>query len=93
MSNVKRLSLSVPPEFASDLNFISRRMNVSKSAVVTTLMAQGLQDFRMLLETLPPEPDDQEMARFRGKSAEVITTRMNTILQSIREVQGSHGEL
>ena len=87
MTNVKRLSVSVPPEFASDLNFISRRMSVSKSAVITTLLSEGLRDFRMLLETLPPEPDDKDMSRFRGASAKMITERMGSILHELREAK------
>jgi len=85
MTNIKRLSLSVPPELASDLNFISRRMSISKSAVITQLVGQGLKDFRMLLEALPPEPEDTDMKRFRGASAEMITSRMESILHDIRE--------
>jgi len=84
MTNVKRLSLSVPSELAADLNFISRRMSISKSAVITELVGKGLKDFRMLLEALPPEPSDTDMKRFRGTSAEMITNRMQSILHDIR---------
>ena len=88
MANIKRLSLSVPPEVASDLNFVHRRLNVSKSALVTTLLQDGLRDFRLLLESLPPEPDDQDMKRFRGASAELITNRMASLRQDILDNKG-----
>lgn len=86
--NTKRLSLSVPPEVASDLNFVHRRLNISKSALVTTLLQDGLRDFRMLLESLPPEPDDQDMIRFRGASANVISSRIAAIQQDIQDNKG-----
>lgn len=88
MTTIKRLSLSVPPEVAADLNFVSRRLSISKSAIVSTLLQGGLRDFRMLLESLPPDPDDTDMARFRGASAEMITHRMDSILQDIRDNKG-----
>lgn len=88
MTSVKMLSLSVPPEVASDLNFVHRKLNISKSALVTTLLQNGLRDFRVLLESLPPEPDDQDMKRFRGASAKLITDRMAAVQQDILDNKG-----
>lgn len=79
MTNIKRISLSVPPEVANDLNFVHRRLNISKSALVTTLLQDGLREFRMLLESLPPEPTTEDMIRFRGASANVINERMDSL--------------
>ena len=85
---IKRVTLSIPPEVASDLNFVHRRLNISKSALVTILLQDGLRDFRILLESLPPEPDDQDMKRFRGASAEMITSQMAAIRQDILDNKG-----
>lgn len=85
---VTRLSISCPQALASDLNFVSRRLSISKSAIVTTLLQEGLRDFRMLLESLPPDPDDKDMARFRGASAEMIVARMQSIVDDIAENKG-----
>lgn len=89
MTNIRRLSLSVPPEVASDLNYVHRRLNVSKSALVTSLLQAGLRDFRMLLESLPPEPDDTDMKRFRGASVDMIVSRMAQLEQDLRAHKGA----
>lgn len=92
MTNIKRLSLSVPPEVASDLNFVHRRLNISKSALVTTLLQDGLRDFRMLLESLPPDPSTDDMIRFRGASAEVIETRVSSLLGDLQDSKGASND-
>lgn len=88
MPDIARLSLSVPSSVASDLNFVSRYMSISKSAIVTQLLGEGLRDFRMLLESLPPAPSDKDMARFRGASAEMIAARLNSVLSDLNEKKG-----
>jgi len=88
MTNVKRLSLSVPLEVSVDLNFVHRRLNISKSALVTSLLKDGLRDFRMLLEALPPVPDDTDMIRFRGASAKLISARMDALRLDLDDSKG-----
>ena len=83
MTEIKRITLSIPPELASDLNFVHRRLGISKSALVTTLLQDGLRNFRLLLESLPSEPDDQDMKRFRGASAELILSQMKALQEDV----------
>jgi hypothetical protein len=84
----KVISLSVPPEVVSDLNYIHRRMGISKSALVTSLLKGGLPSLRQLLESLPAQPDDRDMRRFRGDSASLILSEIQK-LQSDVETFGS----
>ena len=79
----------VPPELASDLNFVHRRLGISKSALVTSLLQDGLRNFRLLLESLPPEPDDQDMRRFRGASADLILEQMKALQEDVETFKTS----
>jgi len=81
----KVVSLSLPPEVVSDLNYIHRRMGISKSALVTSLLQGGLPSLRQLLESLPPEPDDKDMKRFRGASAELILSEINRLQADVSD--------
>lgn len=81
----KVVSLSLPPEVVSDLNYIHRRMGISKSALVSSLLKGGLPSLRQLLESLPPEPDDKDLKRFRGQSAAAILSEIQKLQADVHE--------
>ena len=76
MSTVKRITLSLPVDLADDLTYVHRRVGVSKSAFVASLLAEGVHDLRALLEQLPDEPTPEDILRFRGASAELAEDRI-----------------
>jgi hypothetical protein len=80
---IKRVTLSFPPELASDLNYVHRRIGVSKSALVSVLLGDALRDIRQLLESLPDEPDDKDLKRFRGASAVLVRERISNFQETI----------
>ena len=84
----KVVSLSLPLEVVSDLNYIHRRMGISKSALVSSLLKGGLPSLRQVLESLPPEPDDKDMKRFRGQSAATILSEIQRLQSDVREFGG-----
>lgn len=72
-----RMSFTVPAQFRDDLSYISSRMGVSKSAALSTLMAETLTDIRSLLEQFPDirsdqQIDDPAVRRFRDSSVTYI---------------------
>ena len=79
MSTIKRISISVPVQLADDLNYVHRRIGVSKSALVSTLLAEGIGDVRQLLESLPDEPTPDDLVRFRGESARLAESRVHRL--------------
>lgn len=76
---VRRVTLSLPEELAADLTYVHKRMNISKSALVSSMIADAIHDFRQLVESLPPEPDTEDVKRFRGKSADLILHRVASL--------------
>ena len=77
MSNVKRVTLSLPSDLADNLTYLHRRIGVSKSAFVSSLLAQGVGDLRSLMEALPDNPSPEDVVRFRGASTELAEGRIN----------------
>ena len=80
---IKRVTLSLPDDLAKDLTYIHRRIGISKSALVASLLSDAVPDLRALLEQLPPEPDDKDLLRLRGASIDLITQRMNSVLHEV----------
>lgn len=79
-----RMSFTVPPSLRADLDYLSHRMGVTKSALVSELLGPPLGDLRSLMEMVPENPTDEDVLRARGKSNELILKR----LQSLRSIEG-----
>jgi hypothetical protein len=77
MSTVKRITLSFPVELVRDLDYVHRRMGVSRSAFVASILAEGVRDLRVLLGSLPDQPTPDDVVRFRGKSIALVDQRID----------------
>jgi hypothetical protein len=78
------MSFTVPPQVRADLDYLSARLGVTKSALISELLATPLADLRSLVEMVPDNPSQDDLLRARGKSNELITDR----LQSYRKLEG-----
>tara|TARA_R100000664_G_C2740771_1_gene129303 strand:+ start:1236 stop:1493 length:258 start_codon:yes stop_codon:yes gene_type:complete len=83
MSTVKRITLSIPLDLAEDLDYLHKRVGVSKSAFVSSLLGEVCGDLRDLLESLPDEPSPDDIVRFRGASVELAQNRIARIQQRV----------
>lgn len=79
-----RMSFTLPPELRADLDYLSARLGVTKSALVAELLTTPVHDLRSLVETVPDNPTKDDVLRARGVSNELITQR----LQSYRKIEG-----
>lgn len=79
-----RMSFTLPPPVRADLDYLSDRMGVTKSALVAELLGGPLSDLRSLMEMVPDNPTEADVLRARGKSNELIVKR----LQSLRRIEG-----
>lgn len=79
-----RMSFTVPPSIRQNLDYLSSRMGVTKSALVSELLTTPLSDLRDLMEMVPDNPSEADLLRASGKSNELIAAR----LRSLRSIEG-----
>lgn len=79
-----RMSFTVPPALRADLDYLSARLGITKSALLSELVSTPLHDLRTLVESVPDNPTEADLVRARGLSNELITQR----LQAYRRIEG-----
>lgn len=91
MPTMKRTSFTLPPEVVENLNFISRRLGVSKSSIVGDLLGKSLSPLAELLRVLPDDgssaPDDV-VRRLRGASGEHIRGQLDHLREVFDQLEG-----
>ena len=77
----KKVSLSLDEGQVEDLDVISRRLGISRSALVSQLLAEALPDMRRVVELIPAD-----LVRFRGESASIVEARMEKLRQAATDL-------
>lgn len=83
MAKLARLTFTVPPQIVDDLAYVSARVGVSRSALVSDLLLDPLHDLRGLLESVPSPAGNDDMLRLRGKSEELIEQRLSDLRSAL----------
>lgn len=79
MTTTRKISVSLADQLVDDLDFLSARMGVSRSAIISEVLAEPIAETRRLFELIPPNPSPAELVRMRGESAEVIRQRLASL--------------
>lgn len=77
-----RTTLSLPTEVAQDIAYLARRIGISRSSLIASLLAEPVREMRRLVEAVPEDPSamtDAEAMRLRGESAKVIQERLEQL--------------
>jgi len=74
----KKVTFSLPEELVSDLNYVSKRMSVTRSALLSEMVLSPAADLRTLFESIPENPTPDDVIRARGSSLKLIEARMNS---------------
>ena len=75
--NLRKISVTLPPQLVDDLDYISRRLGVSRSALIGQILPEGIGLMRSLLVDVPENPTPEDVVRFRGASADEIRQRID----------------
>lgn len=75
----RKISVTVSPELVADLDNVAGRLGVSRSAIISELLAAPVSDMRAMLDQLPLNPTPADVVRFRGASAEVVRDRLSNL--------------
>lgn len=77
MTKSAKISVSLPPALVDDLDYISGRLGVSRSALLAQLLADAVPQMRGLIEAIPPAPTAADLLRMRGQSEELVRQRVD----------------
>lgn len=77
--NLSKISITIPPELLVDLDYVSGRLGVSRSALIAEVLPDALGVMRKLLEQVPLNPTPEDVRRFRGESAEIVKQKIESI--------------
>jgi len=83
MGSLKRTSLTLDENLIVDLDYVGKRLGVSRSALLSNLASQAVSDLRALLEEMPEDPNERDVKRFKGASIDLINER----LQGLEEIR------
>ena len=78
MSKLK-VALSLSPGVVTDLDYISGRLGISRSALVDNILTESLPVMRKLFEQVPYSPTPVDVVRARGESAVIVQDRINEL--------------
>jgi hypothetical protein len=76
MSQFRKVTVSVPPSLVGDLDYLSARLGVSRSALVSQFLTEPVADLVAALRDIPANPGPADEVRFRGRSEAVIRERL-----------------
>lgn len=79
MSKSRKVSLSLDANLVANLDYLSSRLSVSRSALVTQLLLDGVAHMRRLVEVIPPNPTPADLVRMRGESIEEVRARIESL--------------
>lgn len=77
--NLSKISITVPPELVADLDYVSGRLGVSRSALISEILPESLGIMRSMLEQVPLNPTPEDVLRFRGESADLVRGKIESL--------------
>lgn len=84
MSGFKRCSVSLPTELVDNLDFVAKRLRMSRSALLSSLLTEGLPSLVQLVSVLPEDLStvtEADARRFRGATAEALTEQVANLVR------------
>lgn len=76
----RKLTFSIPESVVLDLDYLSDRLGVTRSALLSQLLTGPVADLRGLVESVPTGPlGPSDALRARGASMDLIKERVNSL--------------
>lgn len=71
-----KIAMSLPPALVGDLDYLSTRLGVSRSALAAELLRDAAKEMRDIISLIPPNPTPADLLRARGTSQAYIRQRV-----------------
>lgn len=85
MTSTRKLSVSLASHLVDDLDVLSARLGVSRSAIISGVLAEPLHAARVVLEAIPLDQTPGDAVRMRGDSIEIVQARLASLLRASHE--------
>jgi len=74
--HAKKISMSLPSALLDDLQYLSGRLGVSRSALMSEILGEAVPTLAELFRTVPEDASPDEARRLRGASVEIVRERL-----------------
>lgn len=71
-----KIAMSLPPALVEDLDYLTGRLGVSRSALAAELLTDAVSEMRRIISLIPPNPTPLELLRMRGESEAFVRDRI-----------------
>lgn len=79
MSKMRKITISMPEELVTNLDYLAVRTGTSRSAIISEFLADGVEHTRKLFELIPPNPTPADVVRMRGQSEGIVRDRLASL--------------
>lgn len=79
--STSRTTISLPIDILLDVDYISRRLGITKSAVISTVLLDPITSMASELRSVPENPNQYDKLRSRGKSKELVEARLRGLME------------
>lgn len=80
MTTTRKISVTLSSDLVLDLEVLSERLGVSRSAIITSVLAGPLRAARLTLDMIPVDPNPAKPVRMRGESVDAVQARLASLL-------------
>lgn len=83
-----RITVTIPREVDQALVDISGHLGITKSALVASLLSGSVSDLWEIVQAIPSvsNPSEIDLIRLRGRSAEVVQSRLTKLQNSVDDL-------
>jgi len=75
-AHAKKISMSLPSALLDDLQYLSGRLGVSRSALMSEILGEAVPTLAELFRAVPEDASPDEARRLRGASVEIVRERL-----------------
>lgn len=86
----RKITLSLPADMVENLDYVSKRINVSRSALLSQITEEPIKTLRALVSSVPENPTEEDIIRAKGRSISIIGDRIDQIKGMNDDLFGSN---
>lgn len=88
--NTARISLTLSTDTKENIDYLTARMGVTRSSLISELLSQPAHDLRVLVESVPENPTPEDVIRAKGASRDLIKARIDNARDLSEDLFGGH---